>query len=640
MKKISSGLLAFLGTLSLPWMLNLRGDIHNPVMGHSLTISNSWFGVFVWAVCFFLTCRALENGAWSRKKEAEKTTVTGKTAAAGKTATEKSAVTGKITAAILALGFSVSLAFGVQLERAESVNFGDGMMWLAIGTWTVLFAIWIYAGWELLDRKTQKKAVKEHGNGGKPTPLWLKRWQKMINGWDALTGKRQTLLVFCIFLLSWLPVFLAVYPGFFVYDAQDELIQVQTRQFTTHHPLPHVLLLGGIIQAVHKLTGSYNAGIAAYTLFQMVLLSGVFTYVIYYMKKRGIGRTLRILSVVYFAFFPVIVMFSLCSAKDGIFSAALLLLLLSLADMGREKEAFFRNRGKLLLFVGSAFVMMSFRHNGMYAFLVLVPVLLFMMKGLRKKTGLLLGITFGLYFLVSAGLTAVFSAETSENQEMLTVPIQQLARTYKYDKESLTEEQLETLYEILPEEVLRFYTPKVSDGVKIHFNNGAYRKNPGKYAKLWLEVGAAHPFTYLNAWFMTSYGFWYPDTVIDVYRGNSVFTFTYEDSTFFGYEVEQPGVRESKIPWLDECYRRMSLEIAQQRIPVVSMLFSMGFLFWLWAFAGGYVIYRRDYDLLPPFILLLLIWLTVILGPTYLPRYVLIFWFALPGAVAVLVNRR
>ena len=32
------------------------------------------------------------------------------------------------------------------------------------------------------------------------------------------------------------------------------------------------------------------------------------------------------------------------------------------------------------------------------------------------------------------------------------------------------------------------------------------------------------------------------------------------------------------------------------------------------------------------------LWLTVILGPTYLPRYVLILWFALPGALAVLVN--
>ena len=77
-----------------------------------------------------------------------------------------------------------------------------------------------------------------------------------------------------IFLL-YIPVFLAVYPGFFVYDAQDELLQVMTRNFTTHHPLVHVLALGGMIQLVHKLTGSYNMGIACYTLFQMAVLAGI-----------------------------------------------------------------------------------------------------------------------------------------------------------------------------------------------------------------------------------------------------------------------------------------------------------------------------------------------------------------------------
>lgn len=136
------------------------------------------------------------------------------------------------------------------------------------------------------------------------------------------------------------------------------------------------------------------------------------------------------------------------------------------------------------------------------------------------------------YFLASAGLAYAFSAEDSENQEMLTVPIQQLARVYRYDKESLDSEDLEALYEILPEDVLARYVPKVSDGVKIGFRNDAFAADPIRYGKLWLKTGIRHPFTYLNAWFMTSYGFWYPDTVIDVYKGNSVFTFTYEDSSF------------------------------------------------------------------------------------------------------------
>ena len=129
---------------------------------------------------------------------------------------------------------------------------------------------------------------------------------------------------------------------------------------------------------------------------------------------------------------------------------------------------------------------------------------------------------------------------------------------------------------------------------------------------------------------MTTYGFWYPDAVIDVYRGNSVFTFTYGDSSYFGYEVEEPGRRESKIPALDELYRRMSLEIAQQRIPVLSMLFSPGFLFWSAAFLIGFLWYGKRGRRAVAYMLPALVWLTVILGPTYLVRYVVFLWALAP----------
>lgn len=617
-----SGVLALAAVFCLPQMMNLKGN--------TLAVSNSWFSMFAYGIFWFLCYRSMLG-----IRQADGNTI--------RAEKEKEVRHGMIVAGIMAGLFSLCIAFGVQLDRKESVNFRDGVMWLSVLTWTMMLTLWIYRGWMLLEQRGigegKAKGWMSRDKSGGGFHRWKGHWQIWREKWERLSERRRAAATMCFLLFCWLPVFLAVYPGFFVYDAQDELIQVQTRQFTTHHPLPHVLLLGGIIQAVHKLTGSYNAGIAVYTIVQMASMAGVFTYVLSYMKKAGIGRWLRVISAFYFGCFPVNVMFVLCSAKDGIFTGALLLLLTALVDMVKDRDRFFADRREILVFGMSALVMMSFRHNGIYAFLVLAPVMIvFCGKGYRQKMGLLFGLAFGGYVLISAGLTTILSAQTSENQEMLTVPIQQLARVWKYERESLTEEQKETLYEILPEEVLPFYTAKVSDGVKLWFDNEAFAAHPGKYLRLWAEVGSRHPFTYLNAWFMTSYGFWYPDTVIDVYRGNSVFTFTYGDSSFFGYEVEQPGVRESRIPWLNEWYRKISLEIAQQKVPVVSMLFSPGFLFWVFVFAGGYAYYRKKYELLPACGMILLLWLTVILGPTYLPRYVLILWFALPGAAAVLVN--
>ena len=72
--------------------------------------------------------------------------------------------------------------------------------------------------------------------------------------------------------------------------------------------------------------------------------------------------------------------------------------------------------------------------------------------------------------------------------ESLTVPIQQLARTWNYSPELFSEEDQETLFEILPEESLALYQPKLSDLVKAGFVTENFKKDPAKYAKLWTRI--------------------------------------------------------------------------------------------------------------------------------------------------------
>lgn len=130
--------------------------------------------------------------------------------------------------------------------------------------------------------------------------------------------------------------------GFFVYDAQEEYLQVVTRNFTTHHPLIHVLLLGGIIQLVYKLSGSVNLGIACYTILQMTVMSVIFAWCVEKLKLRGLGKISRILLTLYFGVCPVLVMFSLCSAKDGLFTGLLLVMVILLQELCKEPGAFLK----------------------------------------------------------------------------------------------------------------------------------------------------------------------------------------------------------------------------------------------------------------------------------------------------------
>lgn len=571
----ASAFLGWLFVLTFPFMMKTEGE--------TLFYTNSVVSFLLWLSVTFLLNRILQYEFSGKKRR-------------------------WLIPGLFALLFTLCMVWGVKLDERGSVPFTDGRMWLSIIILTVCFTLAVRYFWELLGKKESRERVKEQD------------------------GLRRFFIRALLIFACYLPVFLAVYPGFFVYDAQDELLQVVTRNFSTHHPLLHVLLMGGLVQLGYKLFNSYNVGIACYTLLQMAALSFLFSWCVGRLKKEGMGKKGAILTMLYFGLCPVVVMFSLCSAKDGLFTGMLLIVVLLLRELVRNPKGFFQKRLHAALFLGAALGMMLLRHNGFYAFLVFVIVLFLFWgkKPAKKKVFLLMGGVLAGYLLLSKGLALAFSADASENQEMLTVPIQQLARVHETEGGTLSEEDKNILYEVLTPEALSRYTPKVSDGVKIQFNNEAYRQNPGRYGKLWLKWGMEHPFTYLNAWLMTSYGFWYPDTVIDVYRGNSVFTYTYEDSAYFGFEVEEPGMRESKLPWLLELYRRMSLEIFQQKIPVLSMLFSPGFLFWVWCFILGFFWYRGFYERLTAYLLPLLLFLTVLLGPTYLVRYVIFLWFLLP----------
>lgn len=593
--RLKLNLIAFLiataGTLCFPQILNLKDD--------PFVFTNSIVSIFLWILCLYAVNLSLHT-------------------------IDLKDMRGWKIAGTLSFLFTTAMLFGVRLEAVGNVNFKDWKLWVSLPVLTCLFTILVRKFWNFLGRMESRKQT-------------IAAYIKVPEA-PSFAQKHVNVIMFVFLILCWMPVLLAVYPGFFVYDAQDEYLQVASRTFTTHHPLVHVLMLGGIICAVHKATDSYNLGIACYTAIQMLLVAGVFTYLIAWLRKRKVSKAICLIALIYFAFFPVIVMFTLCSAKDAIFTASLLLLLLAMLNMGISEDAFFSSKREMLFLALSALTMLLFRKNGIYAFIFMVPVLLFYHKKYRKKLGVLLAVVFASYFLISGTLALVLNAHSEENQEILTVPIQQLARTYKFNKEAFDEEDIAALHEILPEEALALYNPKLSDPVKVHFKNQAFAADKSKYAKLWVKIGLRKPLSYINAWLVNSYGFWYPDTIIDVYSGNTVFTFTYQDSSYFGYEVELPGVRDSKIPWLDEMYRRLSLELEQENIPVLSMLYSPGCLFWCFLFVCSYLLYRKKYHILVPYLLVLLVWLTVLLGPTYLPRYVLIFWFGLPLFAAVMIE--
>ena len=480
--------------------------------------------------------------------------------------------------------------------------------------------------------------------GGAPLIAWmihkLGNKTKEYDGKAAVVNKKFYLKVYLLFLVAYLIVLLAVWPGFFLYDAEVETYMVFTDKYSAHHPMAHVLLLGWIMKVMYKIIPSYNVGIATYLIIQMMVVSACFTYMIAFMKKIGIRKWIINGSIVFLALFPTVSMFVCCSTKDVYFSAGVVLFTTLLLELAREGKNFWNAKRKSILLILAILLIVLFRNNGLYALIAAIPVLIIVYRKYWKSWLKVLITVVAVYCVFNISVNAIFNVKPGEKAEMLCVPMQQLARAHQEAKDCFTEEDLEVMYELIPEVILEKYNPKLADNVKVNFLEDNFKADPGKFIKLWIRIGMRRPDIYINSFLMNTYGYWYSDTIIDGYTGKWIVNREYEDSSYFAYETERPGISKPLIPFLAKFYEKISLEIYQQKVPVVSMLFSMGFWLWTYSFMVMYLLKTGHKKQALAFLPIGFIYLTVILGPIAIVRYVLYFYFCAPLVLALLFDTK
>lgn len=510
--------------------------------------------------------------------------------------------------------FITAIVCGVQLDNGGSVSFGSVLRYVSVIVMAVCGTPFLSVG--------------------------LVKWQGSLKSDKTEKSKKCFLKVWILLILAYIPVLLASWPGFFTYDAQVESHMVFTEKYSAHHPITHVLLLGWIIRILYSLTGSYNLGIALYIFIQMIVVAACFAYMINFLNEIGVRKWLKNVSVVFLALFPTVSMFVCCSTKDVYFSAGLVLITTLLFEMAYDAKVFWSSKKKIALFIVASLIVVLFRNNGIYAFVVFLLFVIPAYKKYWKKMVPAIGAVFVIMFLWNTSVNYIFDVKPGPKAEMFCVPMQQLARMHAEAKEEFEPEKLEVLYSLIPEVVLENYNPKLADNVKVNFIEDNFFAEPNKYIELWIQMGLKRPDIYINSFLENTYGYWYPDTVIDGYTGKWLVTREYEDSSYFAFETEYPGTRQSLLTILESFYEKISLTIYQQKIPVVSMLFSMGFISWIYIFAISYLFkfgYKKQATAL---LLMFLVYLTMLLGPIAIVRYVLYYFFAIPLVMAVLFDTK
>ena len=232
----------------------------------------------------------------------------------------------------------------------------------------------------------------------------------------------------------------------------------------------------------------------------------------------------------------------------------------------------------------------------------------------------------------NAALKHATRAESGDMSEMLSWPIQQLARARLYDEERLTDAEKETIDELMPGEAWACYDPTISDPVKFEFDTQAFRADVKKYVGVWLSVGKKCAGTYLDATMALTYPFFYP---YREYRVSGYYVqMGMSDAYDAGWCDFDPPESRSLFPRaLASLSWRFGAKGAMQ-IPVVGWLFNMGVIVWTMLFFALREMYWGRWRRFGTALLPVLLWGTFLLGPVMAGRYIYPFVCALPVLAA------
>lgn len=429
-------------------------------------------------------------------------------------------------------------------------------------------------------------------------------------------GKKEFLLTWLFIFLCWVPVLLALYPGILAYDTHRQIPQFFSGEYTTHHPVFSTLLIGGGFKAGLELFGSYNAGITFYGVAQMIAMSGIFAYVCGAVKKFGVPAVYRLGMILFLALFPINPVWGLNPTKDVLYTGFILLLLLTVLEIIYDRESFFSSWKKPLKFIIIAVLVGLNRNTGIYVIVLLALLLVICYRKHWKSMLAMCLVAVVACGLSISGINHAVNAKKGSTREMLSVPLQQIARVVYYNEDELSEAEMATIYELVAEERFEDYNPQVSDPIKNGFIDENFHAAPGKYIKLWMDLGKRYPGVYINAFLENSMGAWYPDW--DYPSHHRYLQLKVRTDT---KGVGDAVYRDSKFEGLLTVLEKIFHDAKFMDYPLISQMFSVPLQFWILLFCTFAAIYYRKKKLLLAMAIPLIIWLTVLVGPIILLRY-------------------
>ena len=148
--------------------------------------------------------------------------------------------------------------------------------------------------------------------------------------WKTTTGTQYPIYVFWITFviiagINLTVLFLCKYPGNLSPDSIDQMMQLTNNVYSNHHPFWHTLTIKALVTIGYRVFSDINAAVAVFSCFSVLIMATVFAVSTKTLAELSAPRWMIVLLVLFYAFMPYHIMYSMTMWKDVFYGAAILL---------------------------------------------------------------------------------------------------------------------------------------------------------------------------------------------------------------------------------------------------------------------------------------------------------------------------
>lgn len=524
---------------------------------------------------------------------------------------------------ILSLIFTICLmAYGRDMYVGELTNrFFKAIILFSvfIGLFVTFFFVLRYLFYEFTDKDIQTALLKkgEYRGGNKLIGFYVNHIR---------------LSVFFICLICFLPYFLYQFPGIMTPDSIVQYEQaLHISGYSNHHPWIHTLIIELLYNFGHLFTSSDTVAASFYTVAQMCFMAFASSFVAETLSRLKIKDGICFAVSLFYAIVPYNAIFAITVWKDVPFAGivAVFVCLLIRTDIYLKEN----NRTKKqdwVYIISTCFMgtlLCLFRSNALYAFVVLTPFIYFHYKSVKKVVLPMLAAVFMLVFLFKVPLMKACNVGNPDFVEALSIPLQQVANVIVNDRE-ISDGYMKEIKKVVDLTYIdELYEPTFADNIKELVRAGDQQylvQNKWTFFKMYVHLGFKYPADYLKAYVMQTYGYFYPDRDYNVADAEGVVG-SHLDI------VTTPLIGGPVVVKAKEILIKLG-----DMIPVYSLLWCMGTVFFVLLFAIGLNMVRgakeKNIYLLPYLLIVLTILIATPVATEF--RYVYFLMYGIPFIMA------